>query len=82
SVGKLTNAVPDALQLCFQAFARGTLAEGAELVIATVPLTIKCHDCNGTAELADAIFLCPSCGSPQVSALSGRELRVDSLEVE
>ncbi len=81
-VGALTNAVPDSLQMCFAAFARGTKVEGAQLEIDLVPLLIECTACGQTRELEEPIFLCPNCNSPGVKILSGRELKVESLEVE
>lgn len=81
-VGTLTNAVPDSLQMCFSSFAKGTKVEGAELVIEQVALRITCTACGQTVEINDPIFLCPGCGSPRVTILSGRELKVESLEVE
>lgn len=81
-VGTLTNAVPDSLQMCFDALTKGTKVEGAELEIVPVPLRIECKACGQIREIEDPIFLCPDCNSPGVKILSGRELKVESLEVE
>lgn len=81
-VGKLTNAVPDALQMAFEAFAKDTVFAGALLEIQVIPIQIKCLDCHLESELESPIFLCPACNSPAVEVLSGREMYIDSMEVE
>lgn len=81
-VGKLTNAVPDALQMAFEAFAKDTVFEGAVLEIQVIPIKVRCLDCQQESELEQPIFLCPSCNSPVVEVLSGREMYIDSMEVE
>ncbi|HEX3031246.1 MAG TPA: hydrogenase maturation nickel metallochaperone HypA [Bacillota bacterium] len=81
-VGVLTNAVPEALQMCFQFYARGTPVEGGEMVIEEVPLVIKCGECGAEQKLDEPVFLCPNCESARVDTISGRELLVESLEVE
>lgn len=81
-IGVLTNAVPDSLRMCFDAFARGTKVEGAQLEIDLVPLLIECTACGQIRELAEPVFLCPNCAGPGVKILSGRELKIESLEVE
>lgn len=81
-VGKLTNTVPDALQMAFEAFACETEFEGAELEIKVIPIRVKCQECEQESELDSPIFLCPACKSPVVQVLSGREMYIDSMEVE
>lgn len=81
-VGRLTNAVPDALQMAFEAFAHETKFEGAQLDIKVVPIKVKCQECALESEIDSPIFLCPACKSPVVEVLSGREMYIDSMEVE
>ncbi len=81
-VGAMTNVVPDAMQLAFEAMSRGTPVEGAVLLIEEVPLTARCGACGWQGELAVHRLLCPACSALQLEVLSGRELYVDSLEVE
>lgn len=81
-VGAMTNAVPDALQMAFTAMSRGTPVEGAELLIEDVPLTARCLECEWQGGIEQYKFLCPVCSSMQVEILTGRELYLDSLEVE
>ncbi len=45
-VGEMAPVVPEALEFCFDAATRGTLAEGARLEIIRVPLMADCRDCG------------------------------------
>ncbi|MHB8171680.1 MAG: hydrogenase maturation nickel metallochaperone HypA [Thermincolia bacterium] len=81
-IGSMTNAVPEVLEFCFSAFAEGTAAEGARLEIIHVPLKVKCRDCQQESEPLEHHFQCPSCGSLAVDIIQGRELALESMEVE
>ncbi|MEV0030143.1 hydrogenase maturation nickel metallochaperone HypA [Nocardia sp. NPDC050793] len=79
-VGALCAIVPEAMRFCFELATEGTDAEGAALVIQTVPGTAVCRSCGADFALADLILLCP-CGSADVEIRSGRELRIRTMEV-
>ncbi|WP_431951325.1 hydrogenase maturation nickel metallochaperone HypA [Nocardia lijiangensis] len=79
-VGALCAIVPEAMQFCFELATEGTVADGAELVIRTVPGTAVCRSCGADFALADLILLC-ECGSADVEIRSGRELRIRTMEV-
>jgi len=81
-VGALGPADPEALRFCFDAIARGTIAEGALLEIETVPGKGWCAPCRRTVPLADRFADCPACGANPVSLTSGDDLRLAELEVE
>lgn len=79
-VGSLCAVVPDSMQFCFELVTEGTVMEGARLDIDQPPGRAHCRDCGGDFTLPDLILLCP-CGSADVEVLSGRELRILSMEV-
>jgi len=81
-VGELSSVVPESLRFCFELIAQGTIVEGAELQIERVPVTSRCEDCGAKFSVEQLAFICPSCGSRRVEVLSGRELNIQSLEVE
>lgn len=81
-VGELTNAVPDALQMAFEAFSQGTACEGAELIVERVPVIGYCPGCHQEFDVNTMIFLCPTCGNSKIEVLQGEELLIESLEVE
>ena len=79
-VGRLCAVVPDAMQFCFELVTEGTVAEGARLEIEEPPGRAHCRGCATDFPLDDPVLLCP-CGSADVEILSGRELRIMSMEV-
>ncbi|HWQ61845.1 MAG TPA: hydrogenase maturation nickel metallochaperone HypA [Negativicutes bacterium] len=81
-VGEMTEVEPEALTFCFAALAAGTAAAGARLDVEVTPLVGRCRDCGREFRVEQFRFLCPACGSAGVEIVSGRELRVEHLEVE
>ena len=81
-VGELTNAEPDALQMAFAAFSKGTVCEGAELSIERVPVLGSCRSCHQEFAIKSLFFLCPNCKGNRIEVIQGEELLLESLEVE
>ncbi len=81
-VGEMTEVEPEALTFCFASLAAGTAAAAAELDVEVMPLIGRCRDCGREFRVERFRFLCPGCGSAGVEIVSGRELRVEHLEVE
>jgi hydrogenase nickel incorporation protein HypA/HybF len=84
-VGKLTNALPEALQLAFSALkeTEKIYSPQAVLEIEERIMAGKCSDCRQEFEISVAAgFSCPGCGSLDITILSGRELYVEYLEGE
>ncbi|RCW40389.1 hydrogenase nickel incorporation protein HypA/HybF [Halopolyspora algeriensis] len=79
-IGKLSGVMPDSVRFCFDLVAQGTALEGACLDIVEPAGSGRCHACGIECELSDPIVLC-SCGSADVTVLSGQRLRVRSVEV-
>ncbi|MCP2163494.1 hydrogenase maturation nickel metallochaperone HypA/HybF [Goodfellowiella coeruleoviolacea] len=79
-VGRLSGVLAHSVRFCFELVCRGTGLEGASLEITEPGGRARCHDCADEFDLADPILLCP-CGSANVSVLSGRQLRITSVEV-
>ncbi len=81
-IGQLSTVEPEALAFCFDAVARGTLAEGARLQVIELPGEGLCFSCGKTVPLAARYDPCPACGGYPVEATGGTEMRVKELEVE
>lgn len=79
-VGRLTGIVPASLAWYFDLLTPGTALQGAALVVDEIPIRGRCTDCGARFEIETLAFTCPGCGSGFVELLSGRELRVVSLE--
>jgi hydrogenase nickel incorporation protein HypA/HybF len=81
-VGRLSGAVPELLVTAFDMYKKGTLAEEAELETVPVPLKVRCRSCGAEFEVEDFVFLCPSCGGPDLDILQGTELYVEKIDLE
>lgn len=81
-IGVLSGVIPDAVEFCFEACTRGTLLEGARLVIEEIPGRGKCVPCGEEYSMDTLFTECPVCGGFGAELLSGDELRVKELEVE
>ncbi len=81
-VGEFSGVVPQLIQEYYNITSRNTAAEGAQLIIDRVPVTIKCLDCGEECITDRARIKCPECGSINIKMITGREFYVDSMEVE
>jgi hydrogenase nickel incorporation protein HypA/HybF len=80
-VGVASGVDPYALRFAFEALSRGTVAEGAELVIEPVPVRAHCARCDGDFVVEGGwLFECPHCRTLSGDVRSGRELELARLE--
>lgn len=75
-------AVPDCIRFYFEILSKGTVAEGAALEAEEIPLTGQCKNCSKKFVIKNYVFRCPYCESPNVEIISGRELFIESIEVD
>lgn len=81
-VGELSAVAAESLRFCFELVSQGTVVEGARLDIERVQVTCRCRGCGSDFAVKELVFSCPACGQTGVDMLSGRELSVESFEVE
>ena len=80
-IGELSGVVPEALTFAFESLVAGTAAEGARMVVETVPVLCHCLRCGEQFHPTDVIYQCPFCGQISADVRRGRELELASLEV-
>jgi len=80
-IGALSAVEPEALSFCFEAVARGTVADGARLEIEKVPGAGWCLQCSRTVPIVARYDACPHCGQYRVQPTAGAEMRVKDIEV-
>lgn len=81
-IGELSSVEVDALRFCFDVVMRGTVADGARMEVVPVPGGGWCMACADTVPIGRLYDPCPRCGSYQVQATAGTEMRVRELEVD
>jgi hydrogenase nickel incorporation protein HypA/HybF len=82
-VGGMHGLVEDSVRFYFDLLARDTMAQGASLVIESLPLTVRCHRCKAESRLEDLpVRICLACGNARLEVVSGKELFVRNIEVE
>lgn len=81
-VGALSSVEVEALRFCFEVVMKGTVAEGARMEVDTVAGTGWCMPCAKTVPIGQLYDPCPDCGSYQVQATGGTEMRVKALDVD
>lgn len=81
-VGEMTEAIPDALEFAFEALSEGTICENANLHINMVVPRSRCLECNAEYEHDRFHMLCPQCESAFTELIAGKEMQIDSIEVD
>jgi hydrogenase nickel incorporation protein HypA/HybF len=78
----LSAVVAESLRFCFDVAAKDTIADGAELAIEEVTVNARCQDCGHQWVVDQLVFVCPACNGGHIDLLSGRELNIESIEIE
>lgn len=82
-VGKMTGYEESSIRFYWEALTVDTIAYGSELEITYVPINVKCSACGEVYEAEDQFGLfCPSCGFYGGELQSGKELYVDTIEID
>ena len=80
-VGDFTCVEPDALVFTWGALVSGTWLAGSELRIERTPLLARCLPCGASYSPSQGqAYRSPCCDHPMEEILSGRELRIRSIE--
>jgi len=80
-VGTFTCVEPDQLVTTWRVAVQGSWLAGAELAIEPVPLVARCLQCKSTYEPSpETAYSSPCCDHPMEEIVSGRELRIRSVD--
>ena len=78
-IGALSGVVADSVRFCFDLVTEGTNLEGARLEIIETAGRCRCRACGGEFEPDGPIPIC-SCGSADITVLSGQEFKIASVQ--
>lgn len=82
-IGALQSVIVESLQFCWGIATQDTPVAGAVLIVDVMPVIAHCSACSATSPLLSLqSFTCPQCGQPVTDLRQGRELEVDSIEIE
>ncbi len=81
-IGALSGVEVEALSFCMDAVLANTLAEGATVTFERLPGVGWCMACGQSVPIQALYDACPECGSHQVQATGGSEMRVKDLLVD
>ena len=85
-IGAWSGVEASCVEFCFPEVTRGTVLDGAHLVIESIPVEMECEQCRERstpqAETDSVGWVCGSCGSTRFRLSRGREFKVIELEVE
>jgi len=82
-VGTLASVVEDSLQFCYGIATEDTPLAGSALVVKIIPVLANCDKCHADVKIASLqSFRCPHCGEPVSDLRQGRELEIESIEIE
>jgi hydrogenase nickel incorporation protein HypA/HybF len=82
-VGVLASVIEDSLQFCYGIATEGTALEGSVLVVKILPVLARCVACAQDVEIESLqSFRCPRCGEPVSDLRQGRELEIESVEID
>lgn len=83
TVGELSNALPDALEMAFEIFRARKLAmlsDQAQLIIHVEKAVAACTVCGHTYVPSARLSICPECGLPSGKLIQGETFKVKSYE--
>ena len=81
-IGRLSGVHPESMRFAFRMLAPGTPLEGAELSIVEVPAQCVCAACGERTAIEELVTACPRCASGDITIEEGRELVLQSIDVE
>ncbi|MGE0081246.1 MAG: hydrogenase maturation nickel metallochaperone HypA [Thiohalomonadaceae bacterium] len=80
-VGPLSGVEPNLLADAFPFATAGTRAEGAELIIETDAVHVRCLSCGAETEASPNSLACADCGDLRTELLNGDELLLVSVQL-
>ena len=82
SVGRLSGVHVHALRFAFDVLSVDSIVDGAELEIREPPARCCCRSCGTHAPIVEIVLACQSCGSSDVTIRDGRDLLLESIDLE
>ena len=82
SIGRLAGVHCESVRFAFGLLSPGTRVEDADIVIQEPKAVCLCRACHLRTEIDDLVVQCPQCASDDITIEGGRELMLQSIEIE
>jgi len=82
-VGELRDIVEEWMQHYFDYLSKDTVAEGAKIMVRTIPATLRCENCahQFSTDIRSSDPLCPLCSCDRWQVTGGEEFLIESIGV-
>ena len=80
-IGPLSGVEPHLLEQAFPLAAAGTVAEGSELRLDCLPVSVSCGHCGTVTNAPPNRLVCGQCGAWRTTLVSGDELQLARVEL-
>jgi hydrogenase nickel incorporation protein HypA/HybF len=74
--------VDDSVAFYFELMTKDTIGEGAKINFRKVPMQAQCRNCGSTVNPKDIFWECEKCHSMDIEMTAGKELYIESIEVD
>lgn len=81
-VGEYSGVVDESVEFYFRFLSKDTIAAGASINFKHTKAQLRCRKCDIIFSAEGTEFRCPNCKEQQIEITGGRELYLESLEVE
>ncbi|MCC6125452.1 MAG: hydrogenase maturation nickel metallochaperone HypA [Pirellulales bacterium] len=82
SIGRLSGVNADSIRFAFDLLSSDTILAESEIVIHESKAVCRCNSCRSETEIDDLLSQCPRCASDDIAIDGGRELLLQSIDVE
>lgn len=80
-IGPLSGVEPRLLQQAFSIACAGTVADGAQLNLTSMPVSVRCRSCDQVTDVLPTRLVCGHCGDWRTSIISGDDLLLTTVEL-
>jgi hydrogenase nickel incorporation protein HypA/HybF len=81
-IGEMSGIVDQCVEFYFEFLSQDTIAKGATLSFKKTPTQARCRNCGELFIPKEFDWSCPSCQDGSIEIVAGKELYVESIEVE
>ena len=81
-VGRLSGVHVDSIRFAYEVLAPGSILEGSTLRISEPAAYSDCRACGAREPIEELSMYCPRCGSGEIVIDGGRDLLLQSIELE